>query len=156
MTSVRFSSSITVPVERLFAFHCDVTNFAAISPPIPPMRILRAPVPTHEGDVQAFSLGWGPLAMRWDERIVRLVPGRLLEDVQERGPLLRWGHRHYFTEQGPGSRLTDSITFRMFPTAAGEFLEYWTVRPALYLWLRWRHRRTSKLLAKRLGVDSRS
>ena len=54
---------------------------------------------------------------------------------------------------GEGARLTDTVSFRLLPTVVGEFVEYWTVRPALQLMFLWRHRKTRVLLGEPVVVS---
>lgn len=74
---------------------------------------------------------------------MRVVEGRLVEDVQVRGPFRRWRHRHEFVDLDSGSALLrDTVSFRLIPTAAGEFAEYFLVRPLVVALFRYRHRKT--------------
>lgn len=146
MTLVIKSSRFAVSPEELFAFHMDPANLARISPPWPPLVMVTPAKQTEAGDVQVFRVGPGPFARTWQARITRLEPGRLLEDTQESGPFRRWRHQHRVEREGKGSRLTDVVAFRLFPTPAGAFLEFWLVRPALLAMFAWRHRRTRALL----------
>jgi ligand-binding SRPBCC domain-containing protein len=149
MTLVLKSSRFDVSAETLFAFHLDAENLARISPPWPPIAMVSSPKPTAVGDVQVFRVGPWPVSQTWQARITRLVPGRLLEDTQESGPFVRWRHQHRVAREGPGSRLTDVVSFRLLPTPAGAFIEYYLVRPAFIAMFAWRHRRTRRLLAPR-------
>jgi hypothetical protein len=147
MTLVVKSSRFDVSPDELFAFHLDSENLARISPPWPPFIMVSSLQPTELGGVQVFQVGPWPFDTTWQARITRLVPGRLLEDTQESGPFLRWRHQHRVAPEGSGSRLTDVVAFRLLPTAAGAFLEYWLVRPALLGMFAWRHHRTRRLLS---------
>jgi len=149
VTHVVFRSFLPVTPEELFAFHADVRNLAAISPPFPPFRLESDPEPTREGDIQVFRLGWSRAGIRWVAQISRLVPGRLIEDVQVEGPFRRWRHQHRFRAAPGGSWLEDRVAFRLMPTPVGEFLEWLFIRPALAPMFWWRHRRTRALLTRR-------
>lgn len=148
MTVVRWSSHLDTTPEALFAFHADVQNLARISPPFPPFTLVSPPTPTREGDLQVFRLGWRALGIEWRARITRVEEGRLIEDTQERGPFLRWRHQHRFLPEGSGARLTDVVSFRLLPTAAGEFLEWLLVRPAIATMFAYRHRVTRRALSQ--------
>ncbi len=135
--------------EALFAFHQDPDNLLRISPPLPRVRIGRANKPAREGDLQLLSLSAGPWSVSWEARITRVMEPALIVDEQEGGPFRCWRHRHRFSQDGDQSRLTDEISFRLWPTIAGEFAEYWLVRPALVGMLWWRHRQTRRLVEAR-------
>ncbi len=146
MTFIKHSSTFDVPAGALFAFHADVANLARIAPPLTRFQLLSTPKPTELNDVQVFRLGVGPLKTTWRARISRFTPGVLIEDVQESGPFLRWRHQHQVTANGDRSRLTDTVSFRLIPTPAGEALEWFLIRPALLLMFVWRHRKTATTL----------
>ena len=149
MTTARLTSRIRSTPAALFAFHCDPDNLLRISPPLPRVHIERANNPTHEGDLQQLSLRLGRWAVPWDARVTELTEPSLIVDVQERGPFRSWRHRHRFSAEGDRCRLTDEISFRLWPTVAGEFAEFWLVRPALLGMLWWRHRQTRRLVEAR-------
>lgn len=149
MTTVRYSSHFDATPEALFAFHMDVANLARISPPLPRFELLSEPGTTSEGDEQRFRLSLGPLGTEWVARIVKVVPGAAIEDVQAEGPFRSWRHRHAVAADGSGSQLTDTVRFRLIPTAAGAFLEFYLVRPGLWCMFAWRHRCTRQLLEQR-------
>ena len=146
MTLMVRSSPMPVSAEELFAFHADVTNLPRISPPFPPFALLTPPKPTEAGDLQVMRLGWQLIGVDWHAHVTRVVPGSLIEDVQEKGPFLRWRHQHRI-ESGPcGSVLTDVVAFRFLPTRAGEFLEFFLLRPGIAAMFAYRHRKTRQLL----------
>lgn len=147
MTLVVYSSFMPVPADQLFEFHMDAENLVAISPPFPPFRLLSPTKRAEVGDLQVMRVGSGVLAIDWEARIVRIVPGRLMEDRQERGPFMRWRHQHRSATAPGGSRLTDAVSFRLAPTPVGEFLEYWFARPMIVCMFAFRHRRTRRILA---------
>lgn len=147
MTLAVYSSHMPVPVEDLFQFHMDATNLRAIQPPFPPFELMSEPKPAEVGDLQVMRIGWKTVGVSWHARITHVVPGRLLEDVQEVGPFRKWRHQHRCTPDGTGSRLTDAVSFSFVPTPVGGFIDYWAVRPVLLAMFAFRHRRTRKLLA---------
>jgi ligand-binding SRPBCC domain-containing protein len=146
MTLVTWSSHFAVPAERLFAFHRDARNLPRISPPLLCFQLVTPPAVSAPGDSQVFRMGLGPFQSNWKARITHVIEPRLVEDVQERGLFRSWRHQHRVATDGDGSRLTDVVTFRLFPGPAGEILDYFTVRPALIAMFAWRHWRTRALL----------
>lgn len=131
--------------RRVFTFHADVQNLPRLTPG--PARIVRAPVPAREGDVQVIEIGAGPLRRRWHARIVRFDPPRTIVDEQERGPFRYWRHTHAVIPEGDGAMLVDVVAFRLLPGRAGRLLDALVVAPALRLLFAERHRRTRRLLA---------
>ena len=148
MTVVRWSSRFDCGPEELFAFHMDAANLDRISPPIPPMRLVSPPDETRPGAVQEFRIGWGPLGTTWVARVTRVVDGRLLEDMQERGPFRRWRHQHRIGGTPGAATLPDVVSFRFIPTPVGEFAEWLLVRPLIVGMFAFRHGRTRRLVGR--------
>lgn len=145
MTTVRYESELPTSASRLFEFHVDAQNLPVITPPFPPFSLLTLPKRTEAGDRQHFRIGWERFGSTWDAEVVRLVEGRLVEDVQVSGPFRSWRHRHEFVELGSSSvLLRDTVRFRLIPTPAGEFAEYFLVRPLVVALFRYRHRKTRR------------
>jgi ligand-binding SRPBCC domain-containing protein len=85
---------IEAPVERVFAFHERDDALARLSPPVPPLRVIRRTgglMPGAEVDLRV-----GPV--RWLARHTRYDPPRLFVDEQVRGPFASWVHRHEFAD----------------------------------------------------------
>ena len=55
----------------------------------------------------------GPFSMRWLALHVDYEKNRLFVDDQIRGPFRRWVHRHQFSVEQGGTRLTDSVDFEL-------------------------------------------
>jgi ligand-binding SRPBCC domain-containing protein len=147
MTLVVWTSHFDVAAERLFAFHQDARNLPRITPPPLSFELLIPPAASQEGDVQLFRMGLGPFKSNWRARITRVVVPRLIEDTQEAGLFRSWRHQHRVAPEPGGSRLTDVVSFRLLPTPAGEFIDYFAVRPALLAMFAYRHWRTRALLS---------
>lgn len=147
MTYAVWKSRLPVTADELFEFHMNIESLEAISPPLAPFAVISEPKRAEAGDVQVFRLGNGPLTTLWEERITKVVPGRLLEDVQESGPFRSWRHQHQFLADGDGAVLKDVVRFRLLPTPVGPFLDYLLVRPFILGMFWWRHRRTKQLLS---------
>ncbi len=153
MTIVRHSSYFDCSPEALFEFHRDVNNLGRMAMPGQKFELLSEPKTTEQGDIQRLAFGSGPLRMNWVAEFRRVEPPKVLEDWQISGPFRKWRHQHKVTPEGDGARLTDTVSFRLLPTVVGEFVEYWTVRPALQLMFLWRHRKTRVLLGEPVVVS---
>lgn len=147
MTLVVYTSYAAAPPEALFELHMEAANLPLISPGFPPVKLLSAPKRAQPGDLQVIRFGFERLGLTWHARVTRVVAGKLLEDIQELGPFLKWRHQHRVSEAPGGSQLTDAVSFRLLPTAAGEFVEYFLVRPLLLGMFAVRHRKTRAFLA---------
>ena len=84
---------IDAPVEVVFAFHEREDALELLSPPFPPLRVLR-----NSGGIQAgarveLRIAW---VVRWSALHTAYEKNRLFVDEQVRGPFASWVHRHEF------------------------------------------------------------
>jgi ligand-binding SRPBCC domain-containing protein len=114
----RFERSIDIAcsVQRVFDFHLDTRNAAAIAPP--GQRIVRVEgrFPVREGDEVLLVVRQRPLpfAQRWRVRIVRVEEPVLVVDELLQGPFARFRHEHRLDDLGGGrTRLTDRIEYEL-------------------------------------------
>lgn len=147
MPAITSATKLAVPAERTFALHADVRNMPKLTPP-PGARVLRAPTPTREGDVQVIELGPRWAAIRWVAHVTHFEPPRLMVDQQRRGPFRRFRHAHVVIPDGAHSVLVDHVDFRLFGGPLGPLLDRLLVAPALRIMFAERHRRTRRLLAR--------
>lgn len=107
----RFVSSVVIdaPVERVFAFHEREDALALLSPPFPPVRIVRRTGGIETGSQVELRIG----PVRWVAIHTAYERNRLFVDEQVEGPFAHWVHRHEFEEVGGKTRLTDRIEWRL-------------------------------------------
>ena len=146
MTLVVYRSFMPARSEALFEFHMNPLNLPLISPSFPPVSLLSPSKRADAGDLQVIRLGGRRLGITWHARVTCVLAGRMIEDVQERGPFRSWRHQHRVASAKGGSVLSDVVSFRLIPTPVGEFLEYLAVRPLLIAMFAVRHRKTRRVL----------
>ncbi len=131
---------IAAPLETVFGFHEREDALRLLSPPFPPVRVLR-----KMGGIEAGSqveLRIGPF--QWLALHTAYERNRLFEDRQVGGPFAEWVHRHEFQQVGSTTQLTDRV---MFQLPGGVWINYlfgWAVRLGLYEMFRHRHRVTKR------------
>lgn len=107
-----FVRSVTVraPIAEVFAFHERDDALPRLSPPFPPVRVVR-----REGGIRpgaSVELRIGPI--RWLAAHTVYDPPRLFVDEQVEGPFATWVHRHEFEAvDATTTRLTDRVTFTL-------------------------------------------
>lgn len=130
---------VQAPVADVFAFHERDDALPRLSPPFPPVRVVR-----REGGIQPgarVDLRIGPI--RWLALHTGYEKNRLFVDEQIEGPFASWVHRHEFEAvDAHTTRLTDRVTFslpggRLVNTLFGELAAL-----ALVPMFRHRHRAT--------------
>ena len=111
---------VPLPLEEAFAFHADVSNLEAITPPWLRFRILTShPIVVGEGTLIDYRLALHGVPMRWRTRIERWEPARCFVDSQIEGPFVLWEHTHTFEEQPGGTLIRDRVEYRMPLGAVG-------------------------------------
>ena len=132
------STLVNAPVEKVFAFHEREDALALLSPPFPPVRVIRKSAGLEPGSRVELMIG----PIRWVALHTILVKNRLFEDRQLSGPFAQWVHRHEFEAEGDATRLTDRVTFQLPGGTLINALLGWAVRLALTQMFRERHAKT--------------
>lgn len=135
MAQFHFSSWIHAPVERVWAFHEQPDALERLTTPETRMRLIRRSGGLETGAEVEIELRIAGFPVRWLARHTECHKPNLFVDVQVRGPFLEWTHRHQFTAEGAGTRLTDSIVFRAPLSPLSDFI----VRLQLRAMFRYRH-----------------
>lgn len=102
------------PPETLWPFYGDARNLESITPPFLNFRVLGQSTPeTCAGTrfeyrlrLNGIPFGWRTLIESWD------APRRFV-DVQESGPFALWHHAHDFEPFAGGTRVTDTVRYRL-------------------------------------------
>lgn len=114
--ALQFEQWVPYPVGTVFGFFADPNNLPRLMPPSLAARIAKidlVPPPQSEaaepGAVMAGAgtrvhltfrlLPFVPLRVPWVARITEFEFNRYFVDIQERGPLRRWRHRHEFAAE---------------------------------------------------------
>lgn len=87
----------------------------------------------------------GPFRIRWVALHVDHKDFHHFTDEQIAGPFRYWKHEHHFESENGGTRLTDSVEFRLPLSPASDWLLAWIVRLQLGAMFRHWHRVTKQL-----------
>ena len=108
----RATVRIRAPRDRVFAFHADAANLAAVLPPGVPLRTIG---PSALGPGARLRFSFGPFSgvgvvEEWEP------PFRFV-DEQSFGPFARWHHEHRFVQLGRTdvgvTWVTDTVDFAL-------------------------------------------
>jgi ligand-binding SRPBCC domain-containing protein len=135
-----FVSSVVVqaPVETVFGFHEREDALRLLSPPFPPMRVIRKTGGIGPGSVVELKIG----PIHWTALHMACEKNRYFVDEQTRGPFAEWFHVHEFESLGVATRLTDLVEYRLRGGKWINRLFGWIVQIALRPMFRHRHRMT--------------
>lgn len=107
---------IECPQARVFAFHLDTRNAAAIAPSGQRVLAVEGRFPVQEGDEVRLTVRQRPVpfAQHWRVRIAIVEPPRLLVDELLEGPFARFRHEHRIEAIGPDrTRLVDHVEYAL-------------------------------------------
>ena len=141
---------IDAPVETVFAFHERPDALQVLSPPFPPMRVLRKNGGIETGSRVELRMG----LMEWEALHTAFERNQVFADRQIRGPFLQWEHRHEFEDLGDTTRLTDRVTYLLPGGLPAHVALGWLVKLALEALFAYRHRVTKRICEKDSGARS--
>jgi ligand-binding SRPBCC domain-containing protein len=153
-----YETTVSAPLDRVWAFHEDVTAaLPALSPPAARVRIESADLPVRVGSRIVISAR-GPLGLRirWAAKIVEHRPphpdpagaAAVFVDEQESGPFQSWRHEHEFRQlDDRTTRLTDRVTYVVRFGPFGRLGDRLFVRRQIDAMFRHRHAVLPRLLA---------
>jgi ligand-binding SRPBCC domain-containing protein len=145
MPHFRASVWIDAPVESVWRFHEREDAFELLSPPWAKPQITARQGRLATGSRIEMLLPAGPFRIRWVALHVDHQDFHHFTDEQIAGPFRYWKHEHRFEAEHGGTRLTDSVEFRLPLSPVSDWLLAWIVRLQLGAMFRHRHRVTKQL-----------
>jgi len=149
MPTFRYSSWIDAPVETVFGFHEQPGALDRLTPPGQKIEIVERTNGIQVGSRVVIRMRVGLFPVEWHALHTVYEKHRLFVDEQQKGLFRSWVHRHEFAEENSGTRLTDSITYRMKTGILAEVVSGWFVKLQLNRMFRWRHEVTKKYCEKK-------
>jgi len=146
MRTIRFSSIVNAPREKVFDFYEKVESLMQITPPKMAFwaesdheRMVKgAEIILHFRVLRLFSIGWV-------KKIVESMPPERFEDIQESGPLQYWHHKHLFVQHGIQTEVIDEVDYELPLGFLGALIDLVCIRRVLNRMFRFRHRRTTEI-----------
>lgn len=105
------TSIIQAPVASVWRFHERPDILQLLTPPWQPVQIVRREGGLGVGAISEFRLWLGPVPVQWIARHIDCVVNQYFVDIQQRGPMSYWQHRHQFDAIEQQTQLTDAIEF---------------------------------------------
>ena len=117
------------PLLEVFAFFADAANLERITPAFLHFEIeTPLPIEMRVGAQIDYRLSLGGLPVHWRTRISSWEPPHRFSDDQERGPYALWHHVHEFEAVGAGTRMRDTVDYRLPFGALGTLVHVLWVR----------------------------
>jgi ligand-binding SRPBCC domain-containing protein len=144
MLHFEFSSHFDTPVETLFAVHEAEDALEKLTPPWQKVQMVSKTGGIQTGAQVVFRILAGPFHITWVALHTDYEKNRLFVDEEQKGPFRYWRHRHIFTIEGEGSRLTDSIEFGLPGGPLADAAAGWAVKLQLRKMFAYRHQVTAR------------
>lgn len=141
MPSFSKSLFLAASVDVVFGFHERPDAFALLSPPFPPVRVVRR---TGDGIAPGTRIELNVGGLTWVALHTVYEKNRLFVDEIVKGPFAKWIHRHEFEPVGDKTLLTDRIEFELPGGRLVNFLFAWIVKLGLRNMFSYRHRATRR------------
>lgn len=140
------STLIACKIEALFAFHLDLNNLRAITPPDTKVELLEEIASPKEGDIVRLRSVSYFIPALWEVEIETLRAPTLLVDIALKSPFAYWKHSHIFTDLGDGMcKLKDVVEYRAPLGFVGEWFDF-VIQHQLSNMFAYRHGKTIQIL----------
>ena len=150
---LRASVHVPRPLSEVFAFFSDAHNLEHLTPPMLKFVILTsAPIEMHVGTKIDYRLKIHGVPVRWRSEITYWEPPVRFEDTQLKGPYRKWVHEHRFASEGEGTRMEDTVRYRVF---GGKLVNRLFVRRDVLRIFAYRNRMLLSHFQKFGGADAR-
>jgi uncharacterized protein len=112
---LRAEQWVRAPRDRVFPFFADPFNLERITPPFLHFHVRRVSAPEiREGTRLLYTLRLHGVPVVWRTGIEEWAPPCRFVDRQLAGPYALWHHRHDFEEVDGGTRLLDTVRYRLW------------------------------------------
>jgi ligand-binding SRPBCC domain-containing protein len=144
----RHSFTVNVPLSTVADFHKDTRALRLLTPP--PLTVKFNNIePLAEGSIADFTMGVGPVSVRWVAVHSEVTEQNGFVDTQTQGPFRSWRHHHQF-------RAIDDNTTEVIDEIEAEYGNLisrfmWLNLPFLFGYRAWR---TKKVLKDNLNPAS--
>lgn len=140
------------PVDEVFAFFAGAHNLEAITPDFLQFHITTpGPIQIAAGTLIDYQLRLFGVRFSWRSKIELFEPSHSFTDVQLKGPYHTWVHRHDFESVPDGTRMTDTVDYRLPLGPLGAVAHVLFVRRTLGQIFDYRAQRIEELLADKRG-----
>lgn len=123
-----FTQWIPRPSDEVFEFFTKETNLQKLTPPWLHFTVLSKSTPQIEsGTLINYQLKLFGVPVKWQTRIEEWEPGERFVDNQLSGPYSMWHHTHSFVDENGGTRMQDTIRYRLPFGRLGDLAAAWKV-----------------------------
>jgi ligand-binding SRPBCC domain-containing protein len=105
---------LCAPFDEVFTFFADAHNLERITPPFLRFSVRSMTTPAiQQGTEITFRLRLQGLPISWTSRVAEWETPYGFTDVQIHSPFRLWRHRHEFIAAQQGTRIRDTVHYRV-------------------------------------------
>ena len=117
MATFEYNASQIIPIslEEAWSFFSSPMNLSVITPRYMKFKVLGS-VEKEIYNNMLINYTVSPIfnvPVKWQTKILAVVPSKSFVDVQAKGPFKRWEHQHRFTEVENGIRVDDKVLYEL-------------------------------------------
>lgn len=140
---------VKAPIDKVFDFFSDAKNLEMITPPWLQFKILDQNTPhIQKGTVFTYRLKIHGVPIHWKTLIEEWVPNSHFVDTQIKGPYQKWHHTHRFESADGGTKVDDSVLYRVHFGALGHLITGRFVRKDIQTIFAYREQAISSIFSK--------
>tara|TARA_B100000749_G_scaffold280707_1_gene278189 strand:+ start:121645 stop:123027 length:1383 start_codon:yes stop_codon:yes gene_type:complete len=101
-------------LDSTFEFFLSPYNLEQITPDFLNFKVLKSSTEKVEKNTKIlYRISLRGIPMKWQTKILEMIPNQCFIDNQEKGPYSKWHHIHRFESLKNGTYLTDEVTYRL-------------------------------------------
>ena len=149
MHTIRFSSTVATPREKVFEFYEQVDSLPKLTPSGMRFQVSSdAPLMRTGCEVILRFRILRIVPIRWVKLITDSQPPERFEDVQKSGPLKLWHHKHLFRETPRGTEVIDEVDYTLPLGLIGRIVDRLFVRRIMERMFMHRHKITAEMFGR--------
>ncbi len=143
------------PLDEVFLFFSDAGNLETLTPDWMRFHILTPqPIKIATGTTIDYQLRWHGIPLRWRTEIAVWEPPDCFVDVQLKGPYRLWRHTHLFQASAGGTRIVDTVQYRLPFGILGRLVHTVSVQRNLEDIFSYRRRKIAELFGRDENLET--
>lgn len=113
LSHFEYRSTYPCSAEHLYNWHSMPGALERLLPPWENTSIVARTGRIEVGSTTTLRMHAGLFPFTFTAHHTKNIPGRMFQDIQEKGPFASWSHSHFFKEVDDGAMLEDRIAYSL-------------------------------------------